>query len=690
MTTKPPVAEKRSAISTHHGIERNDPYAWLRADNWQEVMREPEKLPGDICDFLEAENAYTQEVMADTKDLQEKLFEEMKGRIKEDDSSVPTPDGPYAYGSKYVTGAQHPMLTRMPREGGGETILIDGNVEAEGKTFFRLAGASHSNDHKFMAWAFDDKGSEFFTLRVRDLETGKDLDDEMTETGGGGVWSADGKYLFYIRLDENHRPSKLYRHEMGTDTASDVLVFEEKDAGFFMGVGGTQSDRFIVIDIHDHQTSECWLIPSDDPTAEPQLIAPRETAVEYSVDEANGELFILTNADGAEDFKIVTAPVDKPARENWQDLVTHKGGNLVLAHTCYGDFMVRLERVEGLPRIVIYDYADKSEKQIAFEEEAYSLGMMDGYEFETDPIRFSYSAMTTPSQVYDDNVNAGERILRKEQEVPSGHEVSDYVTRRIMAPAHDGELVPVSLLYHKNTPLDGSAPLWLYGYGSYGMAMPSGFSTARLSLVDRGFVYAIAHIRGGKEKGFAWYAKGRREFKKNTFEDFISAGEHLIKQNYTSHGNIIANGGSAGGMLMGAVANMAPDMFKAIIGEVPFVDVLTTMLDDTLPLTPPEWPEWGNPIEDKAAYDYIASYSPIDNVSAKAYPHILAVGGLTDPRVTYWEPAKWVATLREEKTDENLLLLKAIMDAGHAGMPGRFEQLKETAFVFAFGLKVVG
>ncbi len=690
MTIKPPVAEKRSIISAHHGIERDDPYAWLRADNWQEVMREPEKLPGDIRDFLEAENAYSQEVMADTKDLQKKLFEEMKGRIKEDDSSVPTPDGPYAYGSKYVTGAQHPMLTRTPRDGGEETILIDGNVEAEGKTFFRLAGASHSSDHKFMAWAFDDKGSEFFTLRVRDLETGKDLDDEMTETGGGGVWSADGKYLFYIRVDESHRPSKLFRHEMGTDTINDVLVFEEKDAGFFMGVGGTQSDKFIIIDIHDHQTSECWLIPADDPTAEPVMVAPRETAVEYSIDEANGKFYILTNADGAEDFKIVTTAVDKPGRENWQDFVAHQSGNLVLAHTCYTDFMVRLERVEGLPRIVIYNYADKSEKQISFEEEAYSLGMMDGYEFETDTIRFSYSSMTTPSQVYDYNVKTGGRVLRKEQEVPSGHDANDYVTRRIMAPAHDGELVPVSLLYHKDTPLDGSAPLWLYGYGSYGMAMPSGFSTGRLSLVDRGFVYAIAHIRGGKEKGFAWYANGRREFKKNTFADFISAGEHLIKQGYTSRGNIIANGGSAGGMLMGAVANMAPDMFKAIIGEVPFVDVLTTMLDDTLPLTPPEWPEWGNPIEDKAAYEYIASYSPIDNVSAKTYPHILAVGGLTDPRVTYWEPAKWVATLREKKTDENLLLLKTIMDAGHAGMPGRFEQLKETAFVFAFGLKVVG
>jgi len=690
MITKPPVAEKRSAISTHHGIERDDPYSWLRADNWQEVMREPDKLPQDIRDYLEAENAYTGEVMADTDKLQEKLYEEMKGRIKEDDSSVPSPDGPYAYASKYVTGAQHPMLVRTPRDGGEESILIDGNKEAEGKVFFRLGGATHSRDHKYLAWAYDDKGSEFFTLGVRDLDTGKDLTDRMTETGGGGVWSADGKYLFYIRLDENHRPSKLMRHEMGTASKDDVLVYEEKDAGFFMGVGTTQSDKYIVIDIHDHETSECWLIPSDDPTAEPVIVAPRQTGVEYSVDEADGQLFILTNADKAEDFKIVTAPAENPGRDNWRDLIEHKAGNLIIAHTCYSQFMVRLERVEGLPRLLIYDYADKTEREISFEEEAYSLGMMDGYEFETDTIRFSYSSMTTPSQVYDYDVKTGERVLRKEQEVPSGHNVSDYVTRRIMAPAHDGELVPVSLMYHKDTPLDGSAPLWLYAYGSYGIAMPAGFSTGRLSLVDRGIVYAIAHIRGGKEKGYAWYDKGRREHKKNTFEDYIAAAEFLIKENYTSKGSIIANGGSAGGMLMGVVANMAPELFKAVIGEVPFVDVLTTMLDDTLPLTPPEWPEWGNPIASKADYKYIASYSPIDNVEAKNYPHILAVGGLTDPRVTYWEPAKWVATLREKKTGDNLLLLKTIMDAGHAGMPGRFEQLKETAFVFAFGLKVVG
>ncbi len=688
MTAKPPFVKKQDCFSTYHNIERNDPYNWLRADNWQEVMREPDKLPQDIREVLEAENAYTAAMLADTEELQQTLFEEMKGRIKQDDSSVPSPDGDYAYASRYESGAQHPMLVRTKRDGGDEQILLDGNREAEGKAFFRLAGSSHSDDHKYLAWSFDDKGSEFFTLKIRDLATGNDLDEVINETGGSAVWSGDSKYLFYIRLDENHRPSRLFRHEMGTDREKDVLVYEEEDAGFFMGVGKTQSGKFIIIDIHDHETSECRIIPGDDATAEPVLIAKRQTGVEYSIDEANGQFYILTNADDAEDFKIVTVEVEQPGRDKWRDLIEHKSGNLIIAHTCYGEFMVRLERVDGLPRIVIHNYADGSENVIAFAEEAYSLGMMDGYEFHTDIIRFSYSSMTTPSQVFDYNVKTGDRELRKQQEVPSGHNVNDYVTRRIMAPAHDGELVPVSLLYHKDTSIDGSAPLWLYGYGSYGIAMPAGFSTGRLSLVDRGFIFAIAHIRGGKEKGFDWYRQGRRRNKKNTFKDFISAARYLIKENYTAKGNIIANGGSAGGMLMGAVANMAPELFKAVIGEVPFVDVLTTMLDDSLPLTPPEWPEWGNPITSVEDYKYIASYSPVDNVEAKAYPHILAVAGLTDPRVTYWEPAKWVATLREKKTDDNLLLLKTIMDAGHAGMPGRFEALKDTALVFAFGLKV--
>ena len=693
MTNKltPPRADARSLTFETHGLKRQDDYAWLRADNWQEVMRDGRAaLDDDIEAYLDAENAYQDAIMAPTKELQDKLFGEMRGRIKEDDSSVPAPDGPYAYGIKYVTGGQHPKFIRTKRDGSDEEIFLDGDKEAEGKAYFKFGGASHSDDHKLLAWGYDDKGSEFYTVRIRDLQSGKDSETRIEDTGGGGVFSADSKYLFYIRLDANHRPSKLFRHEIGTDPAKDVLVYEEQDPGFFMGVGRTQSGDTILIDIHDHETSEVWTIPADRPLDAPKLIAARETAIEYSVDD-NGDLFyILTNAGDAEDFKIVTAPKSNPSRDNWTDLVAHKPGCLILSHDVYKGFMVRLEREDSLPRIVIRNLADGVEHEISFAEEAYSLGLSGGYEFDTNEIRFSYSSMTTPSRVYDYNVETRERVLRKEQEVPSGHNPDDYVTRRLHAPATDGETVPVSLLYHKDTPLDGSAPCLLYGYGSYGISIPASFNTNALSLVDRGFVYAIAHIRGGKDKGFRWYKDGRREHKKNTFTDFIAAADHLTGEKFTAHDRIVAQGGSAGGMLMGAVANMAPEKFAGIIAEVPFVDVLATMLDDTLPLTPPEWPEWGNPVTDVEAYQYIASYSPYDNVGAKAYPAILALAGLTDPRVTYWEPAKWVAKLRATKTGDNLLMLKTNMEAGHGGASGRFDRLKEVALVQAFALMVAG
>ncbi|MEJ8473902.1 S9 family peptidase [Roseibium algae] len=687
---KPPRAEARPLTLETHGITRQDDYAWLRAENWQEVMRDPDVLDADIRAYLEAENAYQETMLAPTKDLQDKLFAEMRGRIKEDDSSVPSPDGPYLYGMKFVTGGQHPKFLRSKRDGSDEEIILDGDKEAEGKAYFKFGGAGHSSDHKLLAWGYDDKGSEFYSLQIRDLETGKDSETRIEDTSGGGTFSADGKYLFYIRLDANHRPSKLFRHEIGTDPASDALIFEEEDAGFFMGVGKTQSGDTIIIDIHDHETSEIWTISAHAPLDPPHLIAPRDTGVEYSLDDNGDTYYILTNLGGAEDFKIVTAPKATPGREFWTDLVPHKPGCLILSHDVYKTFMVRLERENGLPRIVIHRLADHIEHEISFDEEAFSLGLGGGYEFDTTEIRFSYSSMTTPSRVYDYDVETRKRLLRKEQEVPSGHVAGDYVTRRLQAPTADGETVPISLLYRKDTPLDGSAPCLLYGYGSYGMSMPASFNTNALSLVDRGFVYAIAHIRGGKDKGFRWYRDGRRETKKNTFTDFIVAAKHMASEGFTSHDRIIAQGGSAGGMLMGAVSNMAPEAFAGIIAEVPFVDVLSTMLDDTLPLTPPEWPEWGNPITEKPAYEYIASYSPYDNVAAKDYPAILAVGGLTDPRVTYWEPAKWVAKLRATKTGDNLLMLKTNMEAGHGGASGRFDRLKEVALVQAFALMVVG
>ncbi|MBN9434483.1 MAG: S9 family peptidase [Bosea sp.] len=690
MTVRPPIAARHPVRHTVHGIERVDDYAWLRADNWQEVMRDPATLAADIRGYLEAENAYTKAEMADTEALQALLFKEMRGRIKEDDSSVPAPDGPFAYATRFIEGAEQPRIVRTPRDGGAEEVLIDVDALAKGHAYYDLGGADHSPDHALMAWSYDDKGSESYTLKVRDLATGEELSDEIETTTGGAVWSADSRTLFYTVLDDNHRPCRIYRHRVGTAASEDVLVFEETNPGYFLGIGQTQSARYLVVDSHDHETSELHVIDAEAPDAAPRLIAPRRPAEEYDLDHNGDHFYILTNADGAEDFKIVTAPVAAPGRENWTDLVPHRPGRLILGVTLFKDFMVRLEREGGLPRIVIRALASGEEHAIAFDEEAYSLGLSEGYEFDTTVLRFTYSSMTTPSRVYDYDMAARTRVLRKEQEVPSGHDASLYVTRRVFAPAHDGETVPVSLLYRKDTPLDGSAPLLLYGYGSYGITIPASFSTTRLSLVNRGIVYAIAHIRGGKDKGFRWYAEGRREKKENSFRDFIAAGEFLAKEGFTSRGRIVGWGGSAGGMLMGAVANMAPDLFGGIVAEVPFVDVLNTMLDDTLPLTPPEWPEWGNPIASEDAYRTIAAYSPYDNVAAKAYPPILAVGGLTDPRVTYWEPAKWVAKLRALKTDDALLLLKTNMDAGHGGASGRFDSLKESAFATAFVLKVTG
>jgi oligopeptidase B len=420
------------------------------------------------------------------------------------------------------------------------------------------------------------------------------------------------------------------------------------------------------------------------------LMVSRDEKIEAEVEHWNDKFIIKTNRNGAEDYKIVEAPIANPAPENWVDLIPHRPGIFLVSMGVFKNWLIRLERENALPRIVIRNMNSGEEHQIAFDEEAYSLGFGEMREFDTDTLRFSYSSMTTPAQVFDYNMRTRERVLRKTQEIPSGHDISKYETRRIQATAHDGELIPVTLLYRKSAPRDGSAPVWLYGYGSYGISMPASFNTSILSLVDRGFIYAIAHIRGGQEKGRAWYKAGKLEHKMNTFRDFVSVAQHLIDAKFTARGKIVAQGGSAGGMLMGVVTNLAPDLFNGIVAEVPFVDVLTTMLDDTLPLTPPEWPEWGNPIESVSAYRDIAAYSPVDNVVAKAYPHILAVGGLTDPRVTYWEPAKWVARLRELKTDNNLLLFKTNMGAGHGGASGRFDRLKEVAFVYAFGLKVAG
>ncbi len=687
----PPEAPKRPEAHSLHDRMRHDDYGWMKDPEWQKVMRSPEILDPEIRAYLEANNSYTEAVLAPQKALMDHLFGEMKGRIKEDDSSVPAPDGPFDYYHRYEQGGQHPVFCRRASGDGGEAgeqVILNGNVLAEGTSFFRIAACRHSPDHRLLAYAVDLSGSEYTTIRIKDLESGELLADEIGSAQGDVAWSADSSTFFYTILDDNHRPCEVRRHRLGEDPKRDELVYSEADPGFFVGVGKTESGRFVAISSHDHTTSEIRVIPADAPADTPRLIAPRQTGVEYDVADHGDRFYILTNINAAEDFKIATCPLEETAPASWQDLVAHVSGRLIKYIRLFAGYMVRLETVEGLPRIVITDLTSFDEHAIAFDEEAYDLGMQPGFMFDTTVLRFSYSSMTTPPRIYDYDMATRKRVLRKEQEIPSGHNPGDYMTARITVPSHDGAAVPVSLLYRKDLALDGAAPLLLYGYGSYGHSMPASFSANRLSLVDRGFVYAIAHIRGGMDKGYHWYSDGKLLAKKNTFLDFVAAGEGLIEAGYTRKGRIAIHGGSAGGMLVGAVANMRPDLLKAVVGEVPFVDVLNTMCDDSLPLTPPEWPEWGNPIAEAEAYDYIASYSPYDNVTAQDYPHILATAGLTDPRVTYWEPAKWVARLRELKTDSNLLLLKTNMDAGHAGASGRFDRLKEVALVYGFLLRV--
>jgi oligopeptidase B len=686
----PPAAPRHPHTFTTHGITIVDDYAWLKDENWQEVLRDPSILNADIRKYLEAENDYTEGLLGHTAGLQKTLVKEMRGRIKEDDSSVPSPDGPYAYMRKFREGGQHEMFGRCGREGGEAEIILDGDELAANHGYFKFGGARHSPDHCLEAWSADVKGSEYFSIRVRDWATGIDLDDVVDETDGAVVWSADASAFLYVKLDDNHRPMQVWRHRLGTKQAEDILVYEETDSGWFTHIHESSSGRYCVIAGGDHETSEQRLVDLADPDAPPRLVTAREKGVQYSVADRGDELFILTNADKSIDFKIVTAPLNSPERAHWRDLIPYREGIYVIDLELFSGHMVRLERANALPAIVIRNIESGEEHAIAFDETAYSLDTLGGYEFETTSLRFSYSSMTTPSEVYDYDMARRSRILRKRQEIPSGHNPADYVTTRIMATSHDGAKVPVSILHAKDLKRDGTAPLLLYGYGSYGMAMPASFSSNRLSLVNRGFVYAIAHIRGGADKGWNWYLDGKREKKTNSFADFAASAQALIAQKYTSARRIVGHGASAGGMLMGAVANRAGELFAGIVAEVPFVDVLNTMLDDSLPLTPPEWPEWGNPIESDAAFRTILSYSPYENIEPKEYPAILAMAGLTDPRVTYWEPAKWIARLRATMTGGGPVLLRTNMGAGHGGASGRFRRLDEVAIVYAFALWAVG
>jgi oligopeptidase B len=681
---EPPVAAKAPHRIEQLGRVRMDDYAWMKDDNWQQVLRDPKALRADVRQHLEAENAYTKSVLAGTEALQATMFAEMKGRIKEDDSSVPTPDGPWDYYSRYAIGAEHPIHARRPRgREDGEEILLDEDALSKGKAYFHVGGASHSPDHALYGWAADEQGSEYYQIRVKDLDTGQEVGPPIESAYGDFCFSPDSAWIFWIWRDENARPAKVFRRPArGGD---DVLVYEEADDGMFLGVGVAADDSHILIHVGNQETTEIWLIPAADPTAAPVVAEPRRVGVKYGLDHWTDRWVIRTNDDGAVDFKLCVSEAAVPAKASWRDWIAHQPGRYITGFAAYAGHLVRAERVDALDRLVV-TARNGAEHVVAFDEEAYALNLEGGYEYETTLSRFVYQSPTTPRQWFDYDLASRQRTLRKTQEVPSGHDPSRYVARRLYARAADGAEVPITLLMLKDTPQDGSAPVLLYGYGSYGHAMEPSFSIRNLSLVDRGWIWATAHIRGGSDKGWGWFLDGRKEKKPNTFTDFIACAEHLVGEGYAAKGRIAAYGGSAGGMLMGAVANLRPDLWGAIIAAVPFVDVLNTMSDTTLPLTPPEWPEWGNPIEDAAAYDLIASYSPYDQVGAKAYPPILATGGLSDPRVTYWEPAKWVAKLRESTTGDAPILLKINMEAGHGGASGRFDFLKEIALDYAFAV----
>ena len=691
----PPRADRRPVERHVHGELVVDDYGWLRDPNWRDVMRDPGRLDTEIRAYLEAENRYAEAALAGLADLKRALVAEMRARIKEDDSTVPARDGLFAYFVRYREGGQHPLVCRLPVIRGEEELLLDGDALAAGHAYYQLGPARHAPDHRRLAWSADDAGSEFCKIKVRDLVAGTDLSDLVPDATGAVVWTADAGAFYYVRLDAEHRPSRVFLHRIGMPTETDVLIYEEPDKGFFVNIAELRAGAYGVISCGDHETSEIFMLDLADPAASPRLVAPRKTGERYDVDhhpDLGGvpTLVIHTNAEGAEDFKIVLAPLSNPERNSWRELVPHRSGILILDVAVYRDWLVRLERVDGLPRIVVRRLSDGNEHTIAFAEEAYALGIAPGFEFVTDTLRFSYASMTTPTEIWDYDMGAQSRTLRKRQEVPSGHDPKLYVTRRIFAPAKNGESVPISLLHRSDVAIDGTAPCLLYGYGAYGHAMPAAFSTNRLSLVDRGFVYAIAHVRGGTEKGWRWYREGKLAHKENTFSDFIAAAEYLQREGFAAKNRIVAHGGSAGGLLMGAVANLRPNLFAGIIAEVPFVDVLNTMLDDTLPLTPPEWQEWGNPINDAEVFRRLRRYSPYDNVRAQDYPAMLVLAGLTDPRVTYWEPAKWVARLRAGKTDQRLLLLKTNMDAGHGGAAGRFDRLEEVALGYVFALRTLG
>jgi len=678
----PPVAQRRQHAFTAHGETIQDPYAWLKDPKYPEV-NDP-----DVLAYLNEENAYFESIMAPLRPLIDRLYEEMKGRIKEDDSSVPQKDGEWLYWTAFETGGQYRKWWRKPVAGGADELILDEPALAEGKEYFRLGAISISNAGHLMAYAIDDNGSERFEVRVKDLATGEHLPEVIPGMLSEIVWSADDTGFLYGLANEQWRTDNIRFHKLGTPVEQDIVLFHEADPGFRVGVSETSSREWIIIGTGDHVTSEVWLLPAGDPLATPVCVAPRQSGREYDVDEHDGTLFIHTN-DTHTNWRLVTAPLTAPG--DWSERIAPSDQFYMTSVECYRDFFVVEGREDGLDQIEIHQY-DRAiaPRRIVFPEASYVADVGDNPEYDQQVLRLGYESMVTPGTVYDYDVRTGSLTTLKVQEIPSGYDAGRYATERLKITARDGAVVPVSIVYPKGFRKDGSQPLFLYSYGAYGHAIPPGFSTGRMSLLDRGFAYAIAHIRGGDDLGQQWYLDGKLDKRTNTFNDFVDVARALIADGWTSAGRIAIAGRSAGGELMGAVVNDAPELWGAVIADVPFVDVLNTMMDADLPLTPGEWPEWGNPIEDKAAFDLIRSYSPYDNVTAQAYPPLFISGGLNDPRVTYWEPAKWAAKLRSTKTDDNILLLKTNMGAGHGGKSGRFESLREAAEEHAFVLSQLG
>ncbi|GAB4149118.1 MAG: S9 family peptidase [Sphingomonadales bacterium] len=679
---RPPHTPKHSQRLRHHGVTWDDPYAWLRDAAYPQV-NDPM-----VIDYLNAENAYFRQVMEPHAALVETIFAELKGRLKADDESVPLKDGDYFYQWRFAPGAEYRHWLRWPVAGGAPVVLLDEVARAEGQPYYRLASLEVSPDGGLMAFAEDRDGSERYGLHVKDLAADRLLDLAIANTSGAVVWAADGRSFFYVELSAAHRPYRVRRHVLGTPADADAVVYEEADESFFVGIGKTRSREFILIRAADHVTSELRFLPADRPDAPPKLIAARKAGREYEADHGNGRFFIRVN-DTVRDFRVVTADPANPGPDHWAELIAGGDGRYIRGLAVSKHFLAVEERIDGRDEILIRHH-NGATHHIAFPEAAYEAGLGANAEYDMASLRLRYQSMVTPPTVFDYDIASRELITRKVQEIPSGYDKQRYRTERLVATARDGAKVPISMVMPQDFPRDGSGPLHLYAYGAYGHGMGPYFSSSRISLLERGFGYAIAHIRGGDELGYGWYEDGKLFKRWNTFNDFIDAAHHLVAAGYAAPGAISISGGSAGGELMGVALNEAPQLWRAAVAHVPFVDVLNTMLDDSLPLTPIEWPEWGNPIVDPAAFAYIRSYSPYDNVKHQDYPALLVTAGLSDPRVTYWEPAKWVARLRELKTDANPLLLKTNMQAGHGGKSGRYDRLRETAEEYAFILNAFG